>query len=163
MSTLADYVGRTVDLLAFGPPAGGYIPGTDQLLAQSFVGAGAGGGAVVTGVEKLAQRVLLTLLTRAGTLAFQPALGTTFLDDAQSGQWRTEADVELSFYAAKLDLVRQVQGMQTAADPPDEQLVTVDLDSATLAGTHVTLHLTLVTAAGTGRTFLAPIPVVTRP
>jgi hypothetical protein len=162
MSTIADYAGRTADLLAFQAPAGGYTPGADQRLGQSLVGPG-DGGAVVTGVEKLFQRVLLTLLTRAGTVPFQPAVGTAFLDDAQSGQWRTEADVELSFYAAKLDLVRQVQGLETAADPADERLVTVDLDGVTLAGTHVTLNLTLVTAAGAGRTFIAPVPVVTRP
>ena len=65
LSTVADYRNRQADILAFR----GIFPqlrGRDQLLAQEFVRPG-DGGALITGIEKMAQSVLLILLTKIGS------------------------------------------------------------------------------------------------
>jgi hypothetical protein len=115
VSTVADYLGRTVDVLAFR----GVFPaarGRDQLLAQELVRPG-DGGALIAGIEKLAQRALLILLTKAGSRKYAPGEGTQFMADAESGRWRTTADVTSSFYAARLDVSRQCREVEKTDRP----------------------------------------------
>lgn len=155
--SVADYVGRTADMLAFRallPP----LRGRDQLLAQELVRPG-DGGLLVTGIEKLAQRVLLILLTKAGSRWYAPEEGTAFIADAQRGRWRTSADVEASFYAARLDVSRQVQAGETGDDPADERWGSLTLLGVVLAADRVSLRLRLVSAAGTEYKFITPLPV----
>lgn len=158
MTSVADYAGRTTDMLAF---QGAFPSGGDRLLAQSLVG-DRDGGSVVTGVEKLAQRVLLILLTKAGSMAYRPDDGTTFMRDADAGAWRTAADVELSFHAAKLDLVRQIRAVALDSDPADEVIDSIEFLGAALTDGAATLQLRVVSAAGVSVTFIAPISLVVR-
>lgn len=159
MSTVADYQGRTADLLML---QGDYSGRGDRLLVQSLVGPAALGGAVVTGIQKLVQRVLLALLTRAGTMRYRPAAGTTFLSDAQAGIWRTAADVELSFNSCRLDLVRQVRAEERDDDPADERLDGVDLLDASFTAGDAVVRALVTSDAGSSYVFVAPVPVVVR-
>jgi len=156
-STVADYATRRADMLAFR----GIFPqlqGREQFLAQELVRPG-DGGLLTAGIEKLAQRVLLILLTKIGSRQFLPTEGTTFMLDAQAGRWRTPADVSASFYAARLDVSRQCRAIETADDPADERWGSLDLLGVTLSGDKVAIRLSLVSAAGKQYTFLTPIPV----
>lgn len=156
-ATVADYVGRRADMFAFR----GVFPqrrGRDQLLAQELVRPG-DGGQLIAGIERLVQKVLIVLLTKLGSRRYAPAEGTAFMIEASRGYWRTAADVETSFYAARLDVSRQVQASQDADDPADERWGSLDLDGITLSGDRVTLRLSLVSAAGSSYTFLTPIKV----
>ncbi len=160
MATVADYRDRRADVLAFR----GVFPqlrGRGQLLAQELVRPG-DGGAIVAGIEKLAQKVLLILLTKTGSRQYAPAEGTAFMRDAQRGAWRTPADVSDSFYAARLDVSRQCRASEAADDPADERWAALDLDGVTLAGDKVTLRLSLTSAAGSTYSFLAPVTVPIR-
>jgi hypothetical protein len=99
---ISQYIGRTVDHIAFdgmGPP------GQDRLLIQAMVLPGES-GALITGIQKLAQRFLIELLTGVGSLRYLPRRGTTFMTEARSGFWRNVSDVEQSFYGALLDAPR---------------------------------------------------------
>ena len=157
MSTVADYVGRKTDLLAFR----GIFPqlrGREQILAQHMVRPG-DGGVITAGIQKLAQKVLLILFTKIGSRQYARGEGTTFMIDAQRGSWRTPADVSQSFYAARLDVSRQCRDSEAADDPLDERWGSLDLVGVTLAGDKVSIRLALVSAAGSTYSFLTPIPV----
>lgn len=157
MSTVADYRDRRADMLAFR----GVFPqlkGRNQLLAQEFVRPG-DGGALIAGIEKLAQKILIVLLTKLGSRKYRPLEGTRFMTDAAAGRWRTTADVTESFYGARLDVSRQCRDTEAADDPLDERWGSLDLDGVTLAGDKVTLRLAVVSAAGTEYTFMTPITV----
>lgn len=158
MSTVADYQGRTVDLLAF---QGDFTRRGDRELLQALVGPD-DGGSVVTGIQKLAQRVLIILLTRVGSMTYLPLLGTTFMSDAQQGSWRTTADIELSFNSSKLDLLRQLRAEELDTDPLDERIDTVVMLSAAFNAGDATAQIMVLSAAGSELVFIAPIPVTVR-
>lgn len=156
-STVVDYRNRLSDVLAFR----GIFPqlrGRGQLLAQELVRPG-DGGMLIAGIEKLAQKTLLVLLTKLGSRKYAPLEGTRFMADAQAGRWRTAADVSESFYAARLDVSRQCRASEAATDPADERWGTLELDGVTLVGDKVTLRISLTSAAGTAYSFLTPITV----
>lgn len=158
MSTVADYLGRRVDYVAFQ----GVFPGRkEQLLVQELV-TSAGGGSVVAGIQKLAQRVLAALLTVPGSKRYRPRDGCQFMADAYAGRWRTVADVEQSFYLSRLDVRRQVVADEADDDPDDERYSSLTLLGVTLAGTVVTVRVQLTSRAGQAYVYLTPIKVSTR-
>ncbi len=134
------------------------LRGRDQILAQELVQPG-DGGALIAGIEKLAQKALMILLTKVGSRQYAPDEGTTFMLEAERGSWRTPADVEQAFYSARLDVSRQCRNSEAADDPLDERWGTFDLDGVTLAGDKITIRLRLTSAAGTLYTFMTPITV----
>lgn len=157
MSTVANYVSRQADILAFR----GMLPlfrQQEQLLLQALVFP-SDGGALIAGIEKLAQKVLLILLTKIGSRIYSPTEGTSFMLDAQRGIWRTPADVEASFYAARLDVSRQCRNSEASDDPLDERWSALDLTGVILVDDQVTVRLALTSAAGTTYEFLTPITV----
>jgi len=161
VSTVADYADRRADLLAFRPLSGKILNRRDQLMVPEFVRPG-DGGALTAGVQKLAQKILLVLLTRRGSRTYAPDEGTDFMTEAALGFWRTVADVEQAFYSARLDVSRQCRASESDADPEDERWGSLDLDGVTLAGDRVTLRMTAVPLSGAAYTFLTPITVPLR-
>jgi hypothetical protein len=160
VSTLSDYIGRRVDMVCFQllrTP----LAGRDQALVQELVRP-ADGGSVVAGVQKLAQKVLMTFLLKRGSKKYRPDDGCDFMTAAARNLWRTTADVEQSFYSARLDVRRQIEEEETDDDPDDERYGDVVLLGLTLSATRVTLRVQVVSAAGTEFTFLTPITVPTR-
>jgi hypothetical protein len=154
-STIVDYRGRQADFWGFQPVL---TPGKDELLVQSLV-TRTNGGSIVAGIEKLVQKILVTLLTPLGSKLQLPTDGTEFLIDARQGLWRTVADVEQSFYSARVDMQRQIIADETAEDPADEKYGDVVLTSVVLAGDMVTIRVNVASAAGATRTVLTPIQV----
>lgn len=160
MSTTADYRGRTADLVAFRAIFK-YGSVGRQPLMQELVRSD-NGGELVTGIQKLLQRVLLVLLTRMGSKPLAPLDGTTFLADAAKGRWRTPGDVSASFYTAKLDVSRQVRAVELDTDPADERWGGLELDGVTLTGDSAAVRISLTSAAGTSYVFVTPIAVPLR-
>lgn len=155
--SVVDYADRRADILAFRGvfPA---VAGSEQLLAQEMIKPG-DGGALIAGVEKLAQRILLALLTKVGSRKYRPTDGTTFMIRAQRGLWRTTADVESSFYSARFDVRQQLQRDESSDDPADERWGSLELEGVILNGDTVSLRLAVTSAAGTGIKFIAPLTV----
>ncbi len=157
MATLTDYLGRKADLLAFQLMFP-FFQGREQLLAQELVRPGQS-GALIAGIQKLVQRVLLALLLEQGSKQYRPQDGTRFMIDARLGFWRTSADVSQSFYAARLDVARQIVLDEADTDPPDERYRGMDLTGVVLNGDRVTLRLAVSSQAGRSFTFLTPLTV----
>lgn len=155
--SVADYLGRTADVFAFR----GIFPaaaGRDQVLAQELARPG-DGGQLVTGIEKLAQKVIMVLLTKLGSKVHRPTDGTLFMVEAGRGQWRTPADVIQAFYAARLMIRRQIVASEQATDPADERWGDLAIVRVTLNTDTAALTLYLTSAAGTSYKFIAPITV----
>lgn len=157
MSDVRDYVGRRSDMLAFRNVLP-FSPGREQLLAQELARPGVP-GELVTGVQKLAQKLLIILLNKLGTRRYAPTEGTAFMVEAAKGLWRTPADVETSFYTARLDVSRQAQASEAVDDPLDERWGSFDLLGVVLSGDQVSLRLRVLSAAGTSYTYITPIAV----
>lgn len=152
MSTAADYLGRTIDLLILY----GAQPKGEQLLTQALALPGQG-GAVITGIEKLAQRYVLELLTEAGSLVYLPNRGCNFMIDGRSGGWRTQADLTQSFYAAMITVKRALILEEQATDPDDERFGSATLLGSVLNGTQVAIRVALSSLAGTSRVIFTPL------
>jgi hypothetical protein len=116
VSNLNDYIGRTVDILAFQ----GAKPRGETQLQQTLVAAGSG-GAIVTGILKLSQRFLIELLTPRGSVPHRPTRGSSFMVEVSSQYIRTPMELEGAFARGLVDVRRNLQAEETADDPLDEQ------------------------------------------
>jgi len=133
-------------------------PGGSRTGPQLAAPADASGSWSVTGVEKLAQRVVLELLTRRGSMPLLPSRGSSLLDAVAGGLVRTEVDVHQRFAFAAVEVERNLAADASPADPPDERLARLELARATVAPGRLTLDVRIETAAGTGIEVPAVIP-----
>jgi hypothetical protein len=120
----ADYVGRTIDIMAINTADGRLFDSTST-------------GRVVTGIYKLAQRALITLLTETGTTKYdfrslESVLGCDFMTDLRMGYLRTEADVFGSFALAELQVRSQLQAEESGDEPDDERYNMMELSTLLL-------------------------------
>ena len=155
MTTVEDYLGRTIDVMAFqGVQAGGLAT-----LKQSFTNAPEN-GRVCTGVQKLAQRWVLEFLTVKGSMRYLPDRGTEFLTELRSGALRTELDVKAAFLRAMVDAKRNLQAEEALTDPDDERFDRADLIGVSIrAGGVVALTVDLYSLAGNTRQVILPLSV----
>lgn len=157
------YTGRLVDVLALQP--GSYELGVLTEAKQTLAADGTG-GLICTGIQSLAQAVMLRLLTIADSRVYvfgqNEAFGCGFLEDACTGNWRGVADIRASFAAAYLDVSRQMLELITEDTPEDEQFDTLTLDNVEILGNRsVKLTFTLKSVAET-LTFIQPISIPLR-
>lgn len=153
-ATVEQYVDRTVDLLMFD---GISAAGEAQLVCR-LVQDGES-GALIAGIQKLAQRFVLELCTEKGSMKYLPERGCDFMLDAKIGGWRTPAEVESSFNGAMIDIERNLMEEEADSDPLDERFASATLDAVSLASDRVVLHITVLSRAGASRTVLYPLRV----
>lgn len=153
-ATLTDYKNRTIDVSAYQ----GWEDEAKKEVEQALVTPG-NPGTAIAGIEKLAQRFLIELLTEQGTLTYLPSRGTTFMTEARIGAWRTPGDVQSSFGTASVQLTDNLKSEESVDDPADEKYESSKLLSVSLIGTDVTMSLQVTSAAGTSRTVLLPLNV----
>lgn len=156
MTSVADYVGRRIDLSLFSNVP--TVENDNRLLVHAMTVNGI--TTVCTGVQKLAQRVLMRLFTVKGSRRYQPMEGCVFMSDASKGVFRTTANVVSSFAASRTDILIQFAAERYVTDPPDEVLVDLRLDNVVLALDGVAITVKITTAAGTTRKLIAPLPLV---
>lgn len=150
----AQYVGRVVDLMAFtGVKASGRV-----LLEQRMAAPGEA-GMICTGIQKLAQRVMVELLTRTGTLPYAPTRGTRLMTLLLQGTVNTQLDAIQAMNGALVELKTNLQGEETAADPDDERYDSTEVLSVTFAPGNVQYSLYVHSRAGTGRKIILPAPI----
>jgi len=155
MTTAIDYLGRTIDLLAFA----GAQPSGDVLLTPQLAFA-AQSGQITAGIQKLVQRFLLELLTESGSLAYLPTRGCDFMIDALAGIWRTQIDVQQSFYSAMIDVGRNLTLEESVSDSADERFGSAELLNVVLTADKVSIQVAVTSLAGSSRTVLMPISVI---
>ena len=143
--------GRTYDIVAFQPPTGsGTVP-------ASLTFNDGGTGEAITGIYKLAQRVLIEFLTETGSMPFLPARGTSFMTAVRQGLLRTDLDIHQQFAFAAGALARNLTAEDAATDPDDEKLGTIELGTVTFSGDLLILPITVTSRAGTSVVVQAPI------
>jgi hypothetical protein len=143
---------RVYDVLAFQ----GAKPLGEVLLEQILFNEDAA-GMLCTGIQKLAQRFVLELLTEAGSMPYLPGRGTQFMIQFFQGQLRTESDVFMAFSTAVMDLELTLTSEDLPTDPPDECYASAVLDSVVITNGTIILHVILTSLAGTTREVIMPI------
>ena len=152
--SISDYVGRTVDVLAY---TGGTAAG-ERRLSMALATAG-DSGQICTGIQKLAQRFLIELLTEQGTMIYLPLRGCGFMREARLGMWRSPLDVMSAFSAALLDIKENLQLEEASTDPDDERFFDAELVAVTLDGSEASVTIRITSLAGTSRKFIAPLKI----
>ena len=152
-STL-DYVGRTVDVMAFQGVRG---PGTLATLDHAL-SAPSEGGLICTGIQKLAQRWLIEFLTSRGSMLFLADRGCDFLSAARTGRLRTNVDVRQVFAVAAAQVKRNFLAEDEGLDVPDDELLAeATLISSSIGDGRIALQVNVVSAAGDTRQVILPI------
>jgi hypothetical protein len=128
-----------------------------EVLLQQILFNDAAAGMLCTGIQKLAQRFVLELLTEAGSMLYLPARGTQFMIKFRAGYLRTETDVFIAFNLALNDLELSLAAEELATDSPDEVYASATLDSVAITNGAASLHVTLMSQAGTSREVIMPI------
>src|SRR4029078_12886904 len=91
----------------------------ESLLVQQLAGVD-NFGSICTGVQKVAQRVVLRLFTVLGSMLSSPSEGCRFMTEMTAGTFRSTVDVFASFSEAKAIIIEQFRAETTDLDPLDE-------------------------------------------
>jgi hypothetical protein len=151
---LAQYVDRTVDVLALR----GGVVGKEVQLVQSLADESIS-GEICTGIQKMAQRFFLRLMTELGTVKYDDTYGTNFMIKLRQGRIHTETDMRSAFALAEQKVRSQLQREETSTDPLDEQYLSGILDRLIVGPDWAQLYIQLRSRA-TVATFILPIPIV---
>ncbi len=152
MSTYLDYVGRTVDVLAFrGQKAEG-----ETLLDMALVDE-ASGGEICTGAQMVAQAWLLEFMKEGGSVPYSPDEGCPFMTAARQGRLLTETDVYQQFNLSAAPIRRNLVNAEATTDPADERFAEARLTGVTVFPGIVQLAVTVVTRAGSARKVILPL------
>lgn len=157
MTTVADYQGRTYDVMAFQ----GVTPEGNALLSQTLTGA-EDGGTIATGVQKLAQRFLIEFLHDVGSVPYSRSRGSSFMPTFRAGAMRTELDVAAAFALAVGEVQTHLASLETAADPDDERFQDAELQHIGITFDRLELHINVTSRAGDARRVILPLNTVVR-
>lgn len=120
---------------------------------------------VVTGIQKMAQRYMIVLLTRLNDSYFAPEQGTTFWRDMMRGASQNPGRVNMAFNFASVDAVSQMQAEDGdsvfGSIPDDERIVSavlVDFDFNVETST-LMLKVVLTNKQGDTYTYVLPTAV----
>jgi hypothetical protein len=89
-------------------------------------------GDTVTGIQKLAQRYLLKLMTRRGSIPYMATEGSTFMPLIVDGGAVSEADVFAAFTAASVDVASSLAKEELATDDNSERFGAAYLQKLTV-------------------------------
>lgn len=106
----------------------------------------AGSSKTVSGIRRLAQRVLLELLTDHGSMPYQSRRGCTFVRRCRAGM--SEYDVIVAFAAARSRIKRLLKTDVTADTPKNEQLADMRLGGIFLGNGQLIAAVLVISRAG---------------
>ena len=152
---ITDYLGRTHDLLGY---QGGNVAGGEVLLTQALA-TEINSGQITTGIQKLAQRFLLELLTENGSLTYLPNRGCDFMSKARLGNFLTPLDVLSAFSASLVDIRGNLEAEESEDDEDDERFLNAEAKSVTLNAGSATLHIQITSRAENTRIIIAPLNI----
>lgn len=152
---IAEFQGRTFDLLAYqGAVAGGEVLTQQQLIGSDNF------GQITTGIQKLAQKVLLILLTEKTSKPHDPTFGTGFVTEVRMGYFQTPLDVFASFSEALVDIQQRLQSEELDSDPDDEKFESAEIVNVSLGAGTASVLFELTSVAGTSVRFITPLDFV---
>jgi hypothetical protein len=116
------------------------------------------GGRQVSGLEKLAQRFIVELMTPKGSMPFRSSRGTDFAAMVGNGSALSEFDIFSSFSHALLDAGAALQGEEDPVnDPPNERFSGAQLVSLSLNADALVLQVAVASLDGGVGTFSVPV------
>jgi hypothetical protein len=115
------------------------------------------GGAIVTGANKLVQRVLIELLTEQGSQLYSNR-GTVFLTRLRTNVY-SELDVLIAFSSVRTALRANLQSEELTTDPPEERYLDSYIDRITIGSGVVQIRLNIKSRAGTVTPVTLPVLV----
>lgn len=143
----------TYDIALFQVPPSPSVPDLQRLWGDD------GGGRMLTGIRKLAQRFLLELLTIKGTIPFAASRGSDLLAFAKTGRIRSEVDAHMLFQYAVGQVEVNLRADELPTDELDEQYSSVSVTSVTFTPLKLIYRLTLTSRAGSSRVVTLPLSV----
>jgi hypothetical protein len=103
---------------------------------------------VLTGIQRLAQSVVIELMTELGSIKYQPERGTMFVPRCRAA--KTEFDVNVAFSAAAARLKRTFNSRETIGTPAAERLLNLKLDNLIISDEpSLTCVVTIISKAKT--------------
>jgi hypothetical protein len=150
------YRGRTVDARAL------VDNGKTSPMTQELVGA-SNTGAVLTGIAKLVQRVVLELLTDRGSLRYLPDRGTFLMPQLRAGLIRTSAELFTAFSSAAADVRLSLRNDTRDEDPADEKLQSIEMISAEIVNQTAIIRARVTSEAGENSEVYLPLTVSPTP
>lgn len=114
----------------------------------------------ITGIQKVAQFFLKTLLTRRGTNVLNPGFGTQFADlTINANRTSVDRDLQIAISGEILDAERQCKSLLNTIEADDaSRLSKVSLLGLDVAREAVTMYLQIATDAGTFAQVAVPFP-----
>lgn len=148
---IADYVGRTVDILAFD----GLELGKEVLLEQTLAQPGQG-GKIITGIQKLVQRFLLEVFKEQGSDPYSNR-GTEFMTEARSGYMNSVTDIHGGFARAILIAGINLQAEEDGTEPDDERYESAEILQVQLVAGVARVWIKLLSLEGEDRAVVFPV------
>ena len=121
-----------------------------------------GGSEAVTGLQRLAQMVVLRLGTPRGGMLYESSEGSQLMTDVLRGVIRTNAQLVESFMQSRDDILRQFarDAVQFPYTAPDEILSDLGLLSSSVSRGSINLYIKVVSLAGSNIAFNTPLTIV---
>lgn len=101
-------------------------------------------------LKKLAQRMILRLITPLGNAAGQPNFGSNFISELLSGRYRNESDVRSAFQEERLNILNQASNDEIGSDI---RLADLQLVGVSLVGDSVSLRVNVISNTGSQAIF----------
>lgn len=120
------------------------------------------GSLIVTGVEQLAQRFLLFLLTEVGSIPTEPTIGSSLITRIRTGRVRSVVDADYAFYFALDEITDQLVEDEPDDLPDDQKFLRAELLGAAFVDSKITYDIRVTSVAGDSREIIAPVSVVVR-
>jgi hypothetical protein len=138
---------RKFDVLAFSVP-----PGGRGQLGLVFADKNES-GFLTRGIQRLAQRFLIELLTERGSILNKPRRGNSLIWQINAGLLQTTADLFTAFSLAEAEIRENLLEEETSDMPPDERYLSAELLQLSLSGSRVVLNIRLTSLAGESRKY----------
>lgn len=160
MQVTTDYTGRQVDIeyLQTVVKPTGVIP-----VSMSFT---ASEPKMITGLQKLIQRYVITLLTSLGDVFTDPGWGTDFLHKIMRGAGRYAGYITTTFAFANVDAINKLREDERNTDlygpiPDDERIAGAYLTGfeADPASASISLSINISNLAGATTVYVVPVAI----
>jgi hypothetical protein len=155
-SLIRQYDDREVDVSLFGNVP--VLPVEETLLQLAIISSG-DSGHLVTGKQKLAQKVWLELTTELGSMTFAPERGSGFFSSLRANRPRTPVELLARFALAAEDIKAILRADELETDPDDERLLAITATNAVIDRNRVELTLEILAADNQTIEIIAPIPL----
>jgi hypothetical protein len=109
---------------------------------------------LLSGPYKLAQRVLIELLTEYGSIKYLPRRGCNFLKHLMTA--KNEFDVMVAFTASRSQIRSYLKTTENAYTPVDEKFADMRLDEIVLDSNYALLTVSVMNRAGMAVKIEAP-------